>query len=85
MTEVQVNDNGEIYGSEYFLNQIGVQPDLISAVGENGLSGYVKESDLNQEFHTPEELLAFEENDEMHTIPLYLSDGETVIGSFVAD
>lgn len=85
ITEVQVNDNGEIYGSEYFLNQIGVQPDLISAVGENGLSGYVKESDLNPEFHTPEELLSFEENDERYTIPLYLADGETVIDFFVAD
>lgn len=84
-TQVQVNDNGEIYGSEYFLNQIGVQPDLISAVGENGLSGYVKESDLNPEFRTPEELLEFEEKNEMHIIPLYLEDGETVIGSFVID
>jgi len=81
--EVQVNENGEIYGSDYFLSQIGVQPDLISAVGENGADGYVKRTDLEPYFNTPEELADFDQNDALHIIPLYLSDGETIIGSFV--
>ena len=33
---IQKNDNGEIYGSGLFLDEIGVQPDLIMAEGING-------------------------------------------------
>lgn len=45
--EIERNNNGEIYGSEYFLNQIGIQPDLIATIGDNGIHGFVKNSDLN--------------------------------------
>ena len=40
------NSHNEIYGSELYLNQIGVQPDLVLALGENDALGYVKATDL---------------------------------------
>lgn len=53
---IQKNDNGEIYGSGLFLDEIGVQPDLIIAEGINGEIGYVKAEDLNDaEIETPEQ------------------------------
>ncbi len=82
-TVVQVNEKGEVYGSEYFLNQIRVQPDLVLAEGNDGTVGYVKAKDIETaDIETPEEAIAYEANRTAYTVPLYASDGETVIGSF---
>ncbi len=80
--EITKNNAGEIYGSEYFLNQIGIQPDLISAIGDNGIAGYVKDSDLNNDItpKSPVEAVNGENND--YSIPLYDKEGLTVIGTF---
>ncbi len=83
-TEIQKNESGEIYGSEIFLNLIGIQPDLILAVGTNGETGYVKASDLDMdEATTPEEAIEQMNNYVSYIIPLYESDGTTVIGGFL--
>lgn len=80
---VQINENGDVYGSEIFLDAIGVKADLISAIGENGVEGYVKATDLNgPDPKTPAEAVQ-QQVRVNRTIPLYESDGETVIGSFV--
>ena len=86
-TSVPVNCNGETYGSEVFLNQMGIEPDLIKALGENGVIGYVKADDLdNSPVICPEDISEYLSNlSEHRTIPLYAEDGITVIGSFVID
>jgi len=83
---IQRNENGEIYGSEFFLNEIGVQPDLVLAENTAGVVGYVRASDLSvSEVTTPAEAIAAMENNATRSIPMYLSDGETVVGTFVID
>ena len=84
--EYPVNEQGQTYGHAPVLeNQTLQEPDLIEARGENGVSGYVKASDLDSEVSNPEEALAYQENiqaDGYVAIPLYKSDGKTVIGEF---
>lgn len=82
-----VNEQGQTYGKGPYPAGPSQEPDLIRAVGENGVVGYVKSSDLNgPSFSSPEEALAHQET--LHKaggyelIPLYESDGETVIGEF---
>lgn len=89
---VQTNENGEIFGSALLLEQINVSPDLILAIGTNGKTGYVKAADLNMSnITTPDQAVAFASYVESQialqtqsppTIPLYESDGVTVIGEF---
>ncbi len=83
---IQRNENGEIYGSEIFLDEIGVQPDLILAEGTNGEIGYVRAEDLNDsDVLTPAQAMSKMVNKEADIIPLYNSDGTTVIGSFMLE
>lgn len=80
---VQRNENGEIYGSELFLDEIGVQPDLILAEGTNGKVGYVRADDINDaEITTPEQAAEKTLSSTSREIPLYDSDGTTIVGSF---
>lgn len=59
-----------------------VEPDLMSAEGENGTIGYVKKEDLNgPQPKTPEEAVKLNEA-KSREIPLYDDDGKTVIGKF---
>lgn len=83
MYTVRRNEKGEIYGSELYLNEIGVQPDLILAENADGVVGYVRNEDFNARYVTcPEEAIAYMQNRAPRSIPMYLSDGETVIGTF---
>jgi hypothetical protein len=74
------------------MNQDGT-PDLVAVVIEQGkLQGYVKASDLNcasglDVVHSPAEALAWDKasKDRNISVPVYKSDGTTVIGTFVAD
>ena len=75
----KVNENGETYGSELYAEACGELPDLIAATGTDGTMGYVRNSDLNPEPKTIEEAI---ELNKITEIPLYSSDGETVIGVF---
>lgn len=82
---VKVNILGETYGSELFLSEIGVHADLIQAVGNNGIIGYVKDSDLNADdnVNNPNEAVNYmSKNKTNRIIPLYKNDGTTVIDTF---
>lgn len=85
--EVHVNENNEIYGSEYFLEQHNIHPDLISAIGDNGVEGYVKAIDLEEPMpDTLEEAIEYQNNiSSERTINLYKNDGITVIGTYTVE
>lgn len=76
------NSAGKTYGSVLCAQLVGHQPDLISAVGRNGISGYVKNEDLNPEIRSEADIAAYNAalaND--RSIPLYDLQGN-VIGAF---
>ncbi len=84
----QKNDSGETYGNNLQAKQLGYEAELILAVGEGGTTGYVRTSDLNgEEPSSPEEAQTLQEErikngDTGRYIPLYESNGETIIGTF---
>ncbi|MBO5096289.1 MAG: hypothetical protein J6B98_05395 [Bacilli bacterium] len=79
-----VNDNGEIYGSELLLEQFNIYPDLIQTIGNNGNLGYVKSTDLNDTpINTLDDALEYQNNLQTHrTIIVYECDGITPIDTF---
>lgn len=90
---VETNANGEIFGAAPILEQINITPDLILAIGTNGKTGYVKSSDLNMDYISNPDFATSYTNyieakmnscDQSSAliIPLYESDGVTVIGEF---
>ncbi|WP_434510380.1 hypothetical protein [Desulfitobacterium sp. AusDCA] len=84
--KIKVNKNGETYGSLLYVTEAGQEPDLVQTVGVDGTEGYVKYSDLmGPEVNTPEEAAAYmKEKHGPRMIPLYASDGQTVIGKYKA-
>ena len=81
-----VNEQGLTYGSVADAYSYETEPDLIAAVGEGGIDGYVYADDLRGPVPTsPEEVLAImnARGEGPRTIPLYKSDGRTVIGEFL--
>lgn len=84
-SSIQVNAHGEVYGPEIFLAQMGVEADLIQAQGNHGNIGYVKNTDLNidDDVQTPSDAIyTMTAQSFDRTIPVYASDGETVIDTF---
>lgn len=85
VTDWGVNANGETYGVE---NENG-SPDLLAVTATNGESGYARVAEMNAAFGpqptSPEHALEMQEDRAGQTIsvPVYESDGETVIGEFV--
>lgn len=79
--EPEVNDNGKTYGSEYFLNMQGIEPDLILAEGINGKEGYIKKDDINREAKTLDEAVVYDSSE--YQIPVYDVNGTTIIDTFV--
>ena len=78
-----VNENGQTYGEGPFPAGKDQEPDLIKAIGENGVVGYIKNSDVTASVSSPEEAIAHQKEIEeigYQSIPLYESDGTTVIG-----
>jgi len=69
-----VNQYGESYGSALLLEIVGEEPDLISAVGMNGISGYVRAEELEFDYDAPSE--------EDVIIPVYDLNG-IAVDSFV--
>jgi hypothetical protein len=88
-TEWAVNENGDTYGVE---NEQGA-PDLVSVFATNGKVGYAYTEELNEangssaEFTSPAEALAWQDarRGKSFSVPVYESDGETVIGEFVIE
>jgi len=86
-----VNEQGQTYGPHISADdpyyETSGDPDLMKARGENGVEGYVKATDLRgPQFSLPEEAIAHQEAVKAaggyRSIPLYESDGKTVIGEF---
>lgn len=80
---ISINSNQQTYGSGLSLTEDGKMPDLISAIGTNGEHGYVYSAEVFSigDVNSPEE--AINAIYTAYTVPLYLSDGVTVIGNFV--
>ena len=79
------NENGETYGSDALASLVGEHPDLMSAIGTNGVKGYIRRTDLNPEFSSAEEKAEYmAHQSEPRTIPLYDKDGN-VIGTFLLE
>lgn len=81
---LNINENGETYG----IGSMGEgmeDPDLILARGIDGTLGYVKALELNYDIipNSPEE--AAQISNEPRSIPLYESDGITIIGTFIVE
>jgi len=82
-SEYKINSNGQTYGigdAEY----VEDLPDLISAMGDNGILGYIYTSELLKTPSSPKEAVAYQkklDNGEYipRTINVYESDGKTVI------
>lgn len=67
-----VNSKGETYGSTMLAEVVGYEPDLISAVGVDGVEGYIRYDDVRPDTYRVGE------------IPLYDQEG-IVIGTFIND
>lgn len=88
-----VNRSGETFGSASASRTPDEEPDLIEAVATNGKAGYIRRGELEAvdgtaamlTFASPEDALAWQAgtDGEEFSIPVYLEDGATVIGSFV--
>jgi len=82
-TEYSLNSNGETYGSALSEYTIGVEPDLISAVGTNGAEGYVRANDLKPNVYSIKQAIEQTGNNgDIRTIAIYDVDGTTVLGEF---
>lgn len=82
--DYSVNEQGETYSDAPYGTGTMQELDLVEAVGTNGVQGYVKSTDLEPTFSSPEEAIAFQEaNKDGRSVPLYESDGKTVIGEFI--
>lgn len=83
------NAQGQTYGTCPQTAGADVEePDLMAAVGVDGIKGYVKKTDLEGDVvKSPEEAVALMKRRAKaakvyEEIPLYESDGQTVIGKF---
>lgn len=83
---VKTNKSNETYGSILSAKTVDQIPDLISAVGVDGNDGYIKKEDVFAMPSSPQEAVKMElerrELKEDKTIPLYDSEGKTVIGDY---
>ena len=75
------NQAGETYGPAI---ENMFPPDLMLATGEDNVRGYIKLSQsAGKVAESPEEAVELNRSTKAYTIPLYLQDGETIIGKFV--
>lgn len=96
LSSYSINKSGQTYGSASNAASTKDRPDLIAAIGTNGISGYIYNSDLMEGAPTtPAEAIAQQEAyDELaanwdgvnpivvRTIPLYDVEGKSVIGEY---
>ncbi|MCM1171088.1 MAG: hypothetical protein NC393_03065 [Clostridium sp.] len=82
------NSKGEIYGQEPLLEAYGIHPDLIAAIGDNEIHGYVYAEDLEGFVpNTPEEAIAYQNSHRgiSRIINVYDCEGEIVLDTFTID
>ncbi len=85
-----VNGRGETYGSALKSHSPSQMPDLIEVRASNGLTGYVRKSDLLGPPPTLQQVESYPRDAQGNfvaptasaAIPVYLSDGVTIIGQF---
>lgn len=77
-----INENGETYGTDAQSILVGYEADLILAVGENNNVGYVRSTDLDDRVASPTDVANQNNINSTIYIPLYSSDGETIIDRF---
>lgn len=79
----EVNEDGLTYGSDYYANSIESSPDLIQAIGKNGVEGYVYSKDMNLDLNTLEAVQEYISSGQSDlTIPVYANDGVTIVDTF---
>ncbi len=84
----EVNDNGETFGSSAKASAYEAWPDLTAAVGDNGVSGYIRTSEaMGKEPSSPEEAIMIQQErinngDTKRIISLFDKDGVTIIDTF---
>jgi hypothetical protein len=80
------NKFGESFGSLSEASVDADAPDLISAVGGNGVQGYLRSSELLLPLpKSPEEALRWQESrPKTRVLKLYAVDGRTIVGEFVS-
>lgn len=88
-TDIEVNANGDSYG---IAGSTQGEPDLIRVMATNGEEGYVYRTELEEAdgtaaargFTSPDDALAWQKENAgvVHLIPVYRSDGTTLIGEF---
>lgn len=81
----KVNENGETYGKQIPGSE--EEPDLIACTATNGKDGYVKQTDMDKygggNVKSPEEAKEYMNScEDIIKIPVYKSDGKSVIGYF---
>lgn len=74
--EYPKNSSGESYGGTMLAGYVGYAPDLVSAQGTQGESGYIREAEIDALPNLPKEKCPH-----TFTVPLYDSEGR-VIGEF---
>ena len=74
--EYPKNSSGESYGGTMLAEYVGYAPDLVSAQGTQGESGYIRDAEIDALPNLPKE-----ECPHTFTVPLYDSEGR-VIGEF---
>lgn len=80
---VHLNAAGQSYGSALAIPLVVPSLDLVSVVASNGISGYAKSVDLDGSVPaTLQQAEARAANAVARTVPVYKSDGLTVVGSF---
>ena len=75
-----VNANGQTYGPPVLVDE--PMPDLVMVVGNDGVRGYVYETDMSSPPPASIENALSGSFDDPYDIPVYKSDGVTVIGTF---
>lgn len=79
ITEYAVNAAGQTYGSAMLADVIGYEPELIAAVGDNGVSGYVRSNELSPEMKNPKQADEYMKNlQDRRAIPVYDLNGKVV-------
>lgn len=89
ITEWATNEHGQSYGVE---NSKG-SPDLVAVIATNGKTGYALGTDLDsadgtnaaQAFKSPEDAISWQKARQGMTfsVPVYESDGTTIVGEFL--
>ncbi|MHA7262209.1 peptidase M56 family protein [Arthrobacter sp. TMN-37] len=90
-TEWAVNENGDTYGTA----KDHREPVLLAVIASSGVHGYAYSEELDEasgrnaaeKFASPAEALAWQEArlGKTFAVPVYESDGETVIGEFIIE